>query len=93
MVVGPAVEQSRAALKEARRAVNRAAHSATDPHLVDLAWKHLLASGYETAWHEMQDGRMQPSPWARAIAGHPRDAGHRRSRGLGWLAGRANPRQ
>ena len=65
---------SRAALKESRRAVERVAGEHADSDLVDLAWKHLLASGYETAWHEWQAGEMMPTPWAHAIASHARAA-------------------
>lgn len=53
-----------------------------DPVLIELGWKHLLASAWQTAWHTplsgvhgnpSADGR--PSPWIRAIASHSRSAG------------------
>ncbi len=52
-----------------------------DPALMDLAWKHLLASSWETAWHTPSYGvhgaaasNHEPSPWARALASHSRHA-------------------
>ncbi len=44
----------------------------SDGRLLALARKHLLASGYETAWHEAGEQGCIPSPWARAIASHAR---------------------
>jgi hypothetical protein len=52
-----------------------------DPALIDLAEKHLLVSGWETAWHtpacgvhgDPQAGNA-PSPWAAALASHSRHA-------------------
>jgi starch synthase len=70
----PQWSHSRAALDESRRAVERIAAEPADADLLELAWKHLLASGYETAWHEPRDGKMQPTAWANAIAGHARAA-------------------
>lgn len=52
-----------------------------DPALIELAWKHLLASSWETAWHTPPSGVHgdarsygEPSPWARATASHSRAA-------------------
>jgi len=52
-----------------------------DPGLLEMAWKHLLASSWETAWHaprcSAQDKGSffyEPSRWARAIASHSRHA-------------------
>lgn len=52
-----------------------------DPSLLELAWKHLLASSWETAWHVPPYGThgnpataQEPSPWARAVASHSRHA-------------------
>jgi starch synthase len=52
-----------------------------DPPLIELAWKHLLASSWETAWHTSPPGfcanaavRAEPSPWVRALASHSRHA-------------------
>ncbi|WP_170319850.1 phosphotransferase [Polyangium spumosum] len=39
--------------------------------LWELAWKQLMASSCETAWHDVgQDGECRPAPWARAICAH-----------------------
>lgn len=50
-----------------------------DFNLMELAWKALLASSWETAWHTPKTGahgnRLSdsgPSPWARAVASHSR---------------------
>jgi hypothetical protein len=52
-----------------------------DSTLLDLAWKQLLASSWETAWHTLHDGlcatspvHAEPSPWVRALASHSRHA-------------------
>ncbi|MBI5584542.1 MAG: hypothetical protein HY892_12040 [Deltaproteobacteria bacterium] len=52
-----------------------------DPALLETSWKHLLASGWETAWHTPPNGvhgdilyANEPSPWAKAIASHSRHA-------------------
>jgi hypothetical protein len=43
--------------------------------LWDSAWKQLLVSTYETAWHERDaDGVVRPTPWARAVAAHAAEA-------------------
>ncbi len=56
-----------------------AASKGADPALIETAWKHLLASAWETAWHTPSSGvhgdsRSEeiPSPWSRAIASHSR---------------------
>ncbi len=50
-----------------------------DPALLEMAWKHLLASAWETAWHTPSSGvhgdsraSNVPSPWSKAIASHSR---------------------
>jgi glycosyl hydrolase family 57 len=50
-----------------------------DPSLIDLAWKTLLATTWQTAWHTPQTGAHGlrssdggPSAWAKAIASHSR---------------------
>jgi len=54
------------------RAVQRMVASGADESLTDLAQKHLLASAYETAWHDaVGDGRV-PAAWAVAVASHSR---------------------
>ncbi len=52
-----------------------------DPALIKMAWKHLLASTWETAWHTPPYGThgstssaQEPSPWIKAIASHSRHA-------------------
>jgi hypothetical protein len=52
-----------------------------DPTLIELAWKHLLASSWETAWHVPPCGvhgdgtsHGHPSPWSQALASHSRHA-------------------
>jgi starch synthase len=52
-----------------------------DPPLIELAWKHLMASSWETAWHNSPPGfcanpagHAEPSPWAKALASHSRHA-------------------
>jgi hypothetical protein len=52
-----------------------------DPTLLELAWKHLLASNWETAWHVPPSGvhgdpaaHGHPSPWSQALASHSRHA-------------------
>ncbi len=49
--------------------------------LLEMAWKHLLASSWETAWHTPPHGThgeassaQEPSPWIKAIASHSRHA-------------------
>jgi hypothetical protein len=61
--------------------VTGAAAKGGDPALLETAWKHLLASAWETAWHTPAYGvhgdsssAIEPSPWVRAIASHSRHA-------------------
>jgi starch synthase len=49
--------------------------------LIELAWKQLLASSWETAWHTPSSGvhgnpddHGAPSPWIKALASHSRHA-------------------
>ncbi|WP_454699532.1 glycogen/starch synthase [Arthrobacter humicola] len=62
-------------LARARRAVAGAESAGAEPRLTALAWKHLLASGYETAWHDTDQPERQPAAWAKALASHGRAAG------------------
>ena len=62
-------------LARARRAVAGAESAGAEPRLTALAWKHLLASGYETAWHDTDHPERQPAAWAKALASHGRAAG------------------
>ncbi|SFK58293.1 glycogen/starch synthase [Geodermatophilus ruber] len=61
-------------LARARRAVAAAQDTAAEPRLTALAWKHLLASGYETAWHDTAHPDRPPAAWAKAVASHARAA-------------------
>ncbi len=52
-----------------------------DGSLIELAWKQLLASSWETAWHTPPCGvhgnpssHGEPSPWSKALASHSRHA-------------------
>lgn len=57
-------------LERARVEVDDAQRSGADPALLKLAWKHLLASAYETAWRDTNDPGHPPAPWSRAVASH-----------------------
>ncbi|WP_197515695.1 glycogen/starch synthase [Arthrobacter sp. U41] len=59
-------------LTRARRAVAVAESAGAEPRLTALAWKHLLASGYETAWHDTNLPERPPAAWAKAVASHGR---------------------
>ncbi|MDQ4129772.1 MAG: hypothetical protein M3133_02085 [Actinomycetota bacterium] len=61
-------------LAEAEEAIRSAERDGIGGALVELAWKHLLASTYETAWHNERElsHRPAPAPWARATASHVR---------------------
>lgn len=61
-------------LSEARRAVALAEGAGAEPRLTALAWKHLLASAYETAWHDTYHPDRPPAAWAKAAASHARAA-------------------
>ena len=63
-------------LVRAQKSVRSAQEAGADGRLMKLAWKHLLASAYETAWHDpKEDGTAAPAPWARAVASHSRSCG------------------
>jgi starch synthase len=60
-------------LVHAQRALRQAQRSlGVDRRLIDLAWKHLLASTYETAWYDPIEDGCVAAPWARAVASHAR---------------------
>jgi starch synthase len=42
--------------------------------LLELAWTHLLASGYETGWRDTTRPDRPPAPWAKALASHARSS-------------------
>jgi len=58
----------------AEEAVREAERQGAEPALLALAWKHLLASAHETAWHDASDrsDARAPAHWARAVASHSR---------------------
>jgi starch synthase len=75
----------------AEEAVKEAERQGAEPALLALAWKHLLASAHETAWHDASDrsDARAPAHWARAVASHSRAclpiaAAARGLRGGGW---------
>jgi starch synthase len=68
----PAWAVGRTALAAARAAIDRATAVGADDRLLALAWKHLLAAGYETGWQEPGPAGQVPTPWARAVASHAR---------------------
>jgi starch synthase len=59
-------------LKAAQDALQTAQHAGVNTYLMELARKHLMASTYETAWHDVIDGEAVPAAWAKAIASHAR---------------------
>ncbi|TLM72222.1 glycogen/starch synthase [Pseudarthrobacter sp. NamB4] len=61
-------------LARTRRAVAEAEKAEAEPRLTALAWKHLLASGYETGWHDTERPDRPPAAWAKAVASHARAA-------------------
>lgn len=63
------------------RRVTEKSSKGADPALLEIAWKHLLASSWETAWHTPVSGgydrsgqEYDPSPWVKATASHSRHA-------------------
>ncbi len=61
--------------------VSEVSAKGANPSLMKMAWKHLLASAWETAWHTPPYGThgsnsspQEPSPWIKAIASHSRHA-------------------
>jgi hypothetical protein len=61
--------------------VKQRSNAGADVGLIELAWKQLLASSWETAWHTPSSGvhgdpsnHGEPSPWIKAVASHSRHA-------------------
>ena len=61
--------------------VKQRAAAGANVELIDLAWKQLLVSSWETAWHTPSCGvhgdplnHGEPSPWIKAVASHGRHA-------------------
>jgi starch synthase len=75
----PQWEPYRRCFSWAEGRVDELSRSGSDPTLVELAEKHLLASSWETAWHTPRGGPFgnaeafgHPSPWTKAVASHSR---------------------
>ena len=77
-------------LARARRAVAAAESAGAEPRLTELAWKHLLASGYETAWHDTTQPERPPAAWAKALASHGRATGVLAA-AAAWFGGSERP--
>jgi starch synthase len=56
----------------AQKALRQAQREGVDRRMLDLAWKHLLASAYETAWYDPSEDGCVAAPWAKAVASHAR---------------------
>ena len=61
-------------LAASEAAVLDAERSGAAGSLLDLAWHHLLASGYETGWRDTTRPDHPPAPWAKALASHARSS-------------------
>jgi ADP-glucose type glycogen/starch synthase len=59
-------------LAHAQKALRQAQRESVDRQLLDLAWKHLLACTYETAWYDSSEDGSVAAPWAKAVASHAR---------------------
>lgn len=66
--------RSRSHLDQARRTVEAAEQDSAAPGLLALAWKHLLASSYETAWRDTAAPDRPLAPWSKALASHARSS-------------------
>lgn len=66
----PAWAVSGSYLERCLDAVRKAEGETDGDALTELAWKHLLASSYETAWHDDEGGAV--AGWARALASQAR---------------------
>jgi len=59
-------------LARVQRALEDAESAGADAGLLALGWKHLLASAYETAWHDTTHAALPPAAWAKALGSHAR---------------------
>lgn len=59
-------------LSQAQSVLRAAGKTAAAPRLVELGWKHLLASSYETAWRDTAAPGRPLAPWSKALASHAR---------------------
>lgn len=64
----------KAMFEAAQHTLEEARKSGAEMHLVQLAQKHLMASTYETAWHDGTLSDCPPAPSAKALASHARAA-------------------
>ena len=64
----------RNSLEAAQRTIRAASQAGAERRLLALAWKHLMASAYETAWYDSAQASYTPAPWAKAVAGHARSS-------------------
>lgn len=67
----------RANLEAAEHAIHGGELQGAEPTLMALAWKHLLASSYESGWHDPDPAggpRRTPAAWARALASQARSS-------------------
>ncbi|MBY9073985.1 glycogen/starch synthase [Nocardioides sp. WL0053] len=62
-------------LDRAHSLIRAAERDDAEPRLVSLAWKHLMASTYETAWHDVAAPGVPLAPWSRALGSHARTCG------------------
>jgi len=70
----PAWAPYRDHLAGSEAAVLDAERSGAAGSLLDLAWNHLLASGYETGWRDTTRPERPVAPWAKALASHARSS-------------------
>lgn len=61
-------------LADSEAAVLAASQAGATGSLYDLAWKHLLASGYETGWRDTVRPDRPVAAWAKALASHARSS-------------------
>lgn len=96
----PQCVEHRKHLSRAERALIEAEKRGADKGLIELGWKHLLHSSYETSWHNraeenpgrdfshLHEGRgMWLAPWAAALTSHARCC-HVIARAAEWSASR-----
>lgn len=67
----PAWLPYRSELTAAQEKLLTAPSCARNP-LYELAWKQLMASSYESGWHDVNGADVSPAPWACASASHVR---------------------
>ena len=59
-------------LDSAQRAIETARREGAEPGLLSLAYKHLMASTYETAWHDIAAPGAPVAAWSKALGSHAR---------------------